>query len=112
MLQKLGKAQKTSAPEAYEETREDFMKIEGTLSKLIKSTKSYCKKAEKCSKLKTEVGESFVEVGLADQSANSEMFIKMGEALKSLSIIQHAMVFLMDFFNLNELIIFLAGKYY
>lgn len=73
------------------------------MGKAVKLLRNYCRKAEKLSKMENEIGSYLVEAGLEDKHAQySENLIKIGEAVKSLSMIHHAKVYLLILVTILE----------
>lgn len=89
--EKLAKTKDTE-DEEYLNLRAQIDRTEKYVSKACRITRSFCQKCESTSKLQNEMGEFFAESGLQETAEFSECMIKIGEAIKSLSTIQHAML--------------------
>jgi len=60
--------------------------------------KSYAKKSEKLAKMQQEMGTCLVDIGMQEKDQwFAETMMKLGESLKSLSMINHALVRLLFF---------------
>jgi hypothetical protein len=88
--------QKTLDTEQYRHFRKEFHELEDYLDKSVKNTRSFCQKFEATTKIQDDMGEFLKESGLQQSATNSdemaELMLKVGESVKSLSTIHHAML--------------------
>jgi hypothetical protein len=89
--EKLAKT-KDSDDDEYLQLRAQIDRTDKYVTKACRITRSFCQKCEATSKLQSEMGEFFAESGLQETAEFSECMIKIGEAIKSLSTIQHSML--------------------
>jgi hypothetical protein len=93
MKKVVGKATVSEWPEGYIEKRDQFYYMEKTVQKIINHLRNFCVSAESTSKIQSVFGEKLSKIGLKDDSSLGEAMIKMGEGIKSMATMLHAMYF-------------------
>lgn len=92
MKEKVAKTnQKTEDTEQYRSFRKEFHELEDYLERSIKNTRNFCQKFEKTTKIQESMGDYLKEYGLQAGEEMGEVMLKVGELLKSLGTIHHAM---------------------
>eukprot|EP01080_Neovahlkampfia_damariscottae_P004871 gene4871-8465_t len=89
---KLGQAKSSELPEEYMKKKEVFIKLQTSVPKFNETLVLYCQKAEKAQKAQKKLGDVLINLGTDDHSEVGETMIKMGEMMKTLAQIQHAML--------------------
>jgi HPt (histidine-containing phosphotransfer) domain-containing protein len=90
---KIGKATSTETPFEYKTLRDVVSKMDGVPPKVYKALTKFCQKFEKACKAQQVLGETLSTLALEEIDTDvGEIMLKTGEAIKSLSIIQHAML--------------------
>ncbi|KAL0486585.1 endophilin-A [Acrasis kona] len=92
--EKINKGEGGTEDEEYKQLRERINRTEKYVEKSVRITRTFSTKSEGTSKHQNEVGEFFSGAGMEEEHSTeySEALIKVGEALKSLSTIQHSML--------------------
>jgi hypothetical protein len=83
--------QKTEDTDQYRAFRKEFHELEDYLEKSIKITRNFCQKFERTTKIQESMGDYLKECGLQAGEEMGELMLKVGELLKSLGTIHHAM---------------------